>query len=86
MRERPAGFVYRQEQKMKYFREAVVYMSDLMNKEILKKGLSEEQVIQSKQNYGTNELAKKEQESLWSMFIGAFDDIWIKVLCGALAL
>ena len=25
---------------MKYFREAVVYMSDLMNKEILKKGLS----------------------------------------------
>ena len=59
MRERPAGFVYRQEQKMKYFREAVVYMSDLMNKEILKKGLSEEQVIQSKQNYGTNELAKK---------------------------
>ncbi len=86
MCERPAGFVYTQEQKMKYFREAVVYMSDLMNKEILKKGLSEEQVIQSKQNYGTNELAKKEQESLWSMFIGAFDDIWIKVLCGALAL
>ena len=68
---------------MKYFREAVVYMSDLMKKEILKKGLSGEQVIQSKQNYGTNELAKKEQESLWSMFIGAFDDIWIKVLCGA---
>ena len=49
-------------------------------------GLSDSQVNESKAKYGTNELAKKETESLWSMFIGAFDDIWIKVLCAALAL
>lgn len=61
-------------------------MSETMNKDSLKKGLSEQQVAESKNSYGTNELAKKEQETLWSMFIGAFDDIWIKVLCGALVL
>mgnify|MGYP005907706885 CR=1 FL=1 len=60
-------------------------MSD-MNKEQLMCGLSDSQVNESKAKYGTNELAKKETESLWSMFIGAFDDIWIKVLCAALAL
>ena len=60
-------------------------MSD-MNKEQLMCGLSDSQVNKSKAKYGTNELAKKETESLWSMFIGAFDDIWIKVLCAALAL
>lgn len=53
---------------------------DLMN------GLSDSQVSESKSKNGTNELSKKEAESLWSMFIGAFDDIWIKVLCGALLL
>lgn len=61
-------------------------MSDMLKKDALKKGLSEQEVANSKQKYGTNELAKKEQESLWSMFIGAFDDIWIKVLCAALIL
>ena len=61
-------------------------MNEVLKKDVLKKGLSEEQVTQSKEKFGTNELAKKEQESLWSMFVGAFDDIWIKVLCGALAL
>lgn len=58
-------------------------MSEI-NKQELMRGLTESQVEQSKKKYGTNELAKKEQESLWAMFIGAFDDIWIKVLCGAL--
>ena len=57
-----------------------------MNKEVLMQGLSGQQVGESKAKYGTNELAKKDTESLWSMFIGAFDDIWIKVLCAALAL
>ena len=61
-------------------------MNEVLKKDVLKKGLSDEQVTQSKAKFGTNELAKKEQESLWSMFIGAFDDIWIKVLCAALAL
>ncbi|NLK37462.1 MAG: cation-transporting P-type ATPase [Epulopiscium sp.] len=57
-----------------------------MSKEELMRGLSDLQVNDSKAKYGTNELAKKETESLWSMFIGAFDDIWIKVLCAALVL
>ena len=59
---------------------------DDFNKVQLIHGLKDNQVNESKQKYGTNELTKKEQESLWSMFIGAFDDIWIKVLCAALAL
>ena len=57
-----------------------------MNKNALMQGLSDSQVSKSKQEFGTNQLAKKEAESLWSMFIGAFDDIWIKVLCAALVL
>lgn len=60
-------------------------MSD-MKKEKLMEGLSDLQASQSKQEYGLNELSKKEAESLWSMFIGAFNDIWIKVLCAALGL
>ena len=58
----------------------------LLDRKALEQGLTEEQAAQSKQQYGTNALAKKETESLWSMFIGAFDDIWIKVLCLALVL
>ncbi|MCI9068926.1 MAG: cation-transporting P-type ATPase, partial [Lachnospiraceae bacterium] len=57
-----------------------------MNKEELMRGLSDSQVNESKQSHGTNALTKQEAESLWSMFIGAFDDIWIKVLCAALVL
>ncbi len=59
---------------------ASINKTDLMN------GLNDSQVAESKAKNGTNELSKKETESLWSMFIGAFDDIWIKVLCGALVL
>lgn len=59
---------------------------DNLKKEELMRGLTEAQVDKSRQEHGINQLAKKEQESLWSMFIGAFDDIWIKVLCAALAL
>ena len=67
-------------------REEFTKMSEKLNRKALEQGLTEEQAAQSKQQYGTNALAKKETESLWSMFIGAFDDIWIKVLCLALAL
>ena len=56
------------------------------SKDRLMAGLTEAQADESRKKHGTNQLAKKEQESLWSMFLGAFDDIWIKVLCGALAL
>ena len=57
-----------------------------INKTDLMNGLSDSQVSESKSKNGTNELSKKEKESLWKMFIGAFDDIWIKVLCAALVL
>lgn len=57
-----------------------------MDKEALMRGLSDSQADKSRQEFGTNELAKREAESLWSMFIGAFNDIWIKVLCAALVL
>jgi calcium-translocating P-type ATPase len=57
-----------------------------INKDVLLQGLSEAEVNESRAKYGTNELAKKETESLWSMFTGAFNDIWIKVLCAALIL
>ncbi len=57
-----------------------------MNREKWMQGLNDSQVEKSRQEHGTNTLAKKEMESLWSMFLGAFDDIWIKVLCGALVL
>lgn len=60
-------------------------MSDIKKGELMR-GLSDSQVNESKEKFGTNELAKKEPESLWSMFLGAFNDIWIKVLCGALIL
>ena len=60
-----------------------VLTKELLNRKTLEQGLTEEQAAQSKQQYGTNALAKKEAESLWSMFIGAFNDIWIKVLWAA---
>ena len=42
-----------------FIREAVIYMSEKIKKNVLKNGLSEEQVTKSKQEFGTNELAKK---------------------------
>ncbi len=59
---------------------------DNFNIDAFRNGLSDAEVEKSKQQFGTNELSRKEAESLWSMFIGAFNDIWIKVLCGALLL
>lgn len=61
-------------------------MNEMKDREILRKGLSDSEVDKSKKEFGTNELTKKKEKSLWSMFIGAFDDVWIKVLCFALAL
>ena len=39
-------------------------MSEKLNRKALEQGLTEEQAAQSKQQYGTNALAKKETESL----------------------
>ncbi|MCC8049893.1 MAG: HAD-IC family P-type ATPase [Clostridiales bacterium] len=61
-------------------------MENKIEKDLLVKGLSDQQIKESESKYGTNMLAKKEQESLWSMFLDAFNDIWIKVLCAALLL
>ena len=48
------------------------------------KGLSEQEVKKSKETHGTNELAKKPKASIFSMFLDACNDIWIKVLFAAL--
>ena len=60
-------------------------MNDIRKDELIK-GLSDSQVNESKSKYGTNQLAKKETESLWSMFIGAFDVIEIISIILAIAL
>ena len=39
-------------------------MNDIRKDELIK-GLSDSQVNESKSKYGTNQLAKKETESLW---------------------
>ena len=52
----------------------------------LKSGLSALQAEDNKRKFGTNRLSEHDRESLWQMFCGAFDDIWIKVLVGALFL
>lgn len=79
--------IYQQKTEKKYISmmEAISEMNEI-KKEKLMSGLSGREVDESRAKYGTNELAKKETESFWSMFEGAFDDIWIKVLCAALVL
>lgn len=47
-------------------------------------GLTDAEVEKSKAEYGTNALAKKKQASVWSMFLDACNDIWVKVLFAAL--
>ena len=47
-------------------------------------GLTADQVKASEEAHGTNALAKKPKASLWSMFWNACNDIWVKVLFGAL--
>lgn len=47
-------------------------------------GLSDSEVLKSQEQYGKNELAKKEMPSIFSMFLDALKDIWILILCAAL--
>ena len=49
-------------------------------------GLTTQQAEESKKKYGTNALSVKETQTFWDMYKESFDDIWIKILCGALAL
>lgn len=50
------------------------------------KGLTSAQAEQSRSQFGSNQLAKKETDSLWDMLLGSFNDIWIKVLCFTLVI
>ena len=57
-----------------------------MAKKIHSKGLSAEQVIASRQQYGLNIITPPAREPLWRQFIKKFDDPLIKILLVALAL
>jgi len=48
------------------------------------KGLSDEQVANSRNNYGTNALSRKEPESILSMFLSALKDLCVLILLSCL--
>ena len=50
------------------------------------KGLTEEEVNKSRQNYGTNQISKLEKESFIKMLIRTLGDPIIKILLIALAI
>ena len=52
-----------------------------MTTENLKKGLTDEQVLESRKRYGSNKIPEPEQETFWDKFIETFEDPMIKVLC-----
>ncbi len=49
-------------------------------------GLTTKEAEESKSKHGTNALSVKMPQTFWEMYKESFDDIWIKVLCGACAL
>ena len=49
-------------------------------------GLTEEEVIQSRKKYGSNELNKKKRDSFFKLLIGTLGDPIIKILLIALAI
>lgn len=59
-------------------------MNDKKSKEEVLLGLSDAEVAKSAQEHGTNQLSKKEMESIWSMFLDAFKDPSVIVLCVSL--
>ncbi len=50
------------------------------------KGLTDEQVIESRQKNGSNVLSELERESFWDKLLGNLGDPMIKILCVALAI
>lgn len=56
------------------------------DKQKLLQGLTDEEVRKNQEKYGKNELSQKEIKSMWAMFKDSFKDIWVIVLCIALAL
>lgn len=53
---------------------------------ISKNGLTSQEVENSKQQFGTNQLSAKEKDSIFKMLIDSFKDVWILVLCAALGI
>lgn len=49
-------------------------------------GLTTKQAEESKAKHGTNALSVKMPATFWQMWLESFEDIWIRVLCGACAL
>ena len=49
-----------------------------------KLGLTEEQVLKSRQEYGDNRLSEVKSEGFWEKLKGNFGDPMIKILCVAL--
>ena len=49
-------------------------------------GLSTEEVVESKEKFGTNKLSEAKQDTIWDMFKDALKDVCILVLLGALAI
>lgn len=46
-------------------------------------GLTTEQAAESKKKYGTNALSVKEGDSFWKIYLGTFEDTWIRILLAA---
>ena len=49
-------------------------------------GLTDAEVLASKEKYGDNSISEQEHESFWDKLKGNFDDPIIKILCFALVL
>lgn len=59
-------------------------IADITNLEEALNGLNDEKLEASRSKYGTNALKPKKVETLWEMFLGALDDICVKILLLAL--
>ena len=51
-----------------------------MSKKERYQGLSEAEILESREKYGVNILTPPEKESLWSKFLEKFDDPLIRIL------
>ncbi len=57
-----------------------------MKNNLGKIGLTDEQVNENREKYGSNRLSEKKQETFWQKYIGAFNDPIIKILMVALVI
>lgn len=59
-------------------------MKDITNLEVTLNGLSDQEVADSKNKYGTNSLTPKKVATIFEMFLNAIDDGCVKILLAAL--